>query len=48
VRAGAVAVRLLAGDISGNITGTVTQTVGDQLVAFGHPMMGMGETLIPI
>lgn len=44
---GAVAVRLLAGDISGNITGTVTQMVGDQLVAFGHPMMGMGETSMP-
>jgi hypothetical protein len=44
---GAVAVRLMAGDISGNITGTVTHVAGDQLVAFGHPMMGMGETAMP-
>ncbi len=44
---GAVAVRLLSGDMSGNITGTVTEVVGDQLVAFGHPMMGMGETAMP-
>lgn len=44
---GAVAVRLLAGDISGNITGTVTHVEGNQLVAFGHPMMGMGETAMP-
>ncbi len=44
---GAVAVRLLAGDISGNITGTVTHVQGHQLVAFGHPMMGMGETAMP-
>jgi hypothetical protein len=44
---GAVAVRLLQGDISGNATGTVTYVDGDQLVGFGHPMMGMGETAMP-
>jgi len=44
---GAVAIRLLQGDVSGNATGTVTHVQGDQLVAFGHPMMGMGETAMP-
>jgi hypothetical protein len=44
---GAVAVRLIQGDISGNITGTVTHVQGNELVAFGHPMMGMGETAMP-
>lgn len=44
---GAVAVRLISGDISGNITGTVTLAQNGQLVAFGHPMMGMGETAVP-
>jgi hypothetical protein len=44
---GAVAIRLLQGDISGNATGTVTHVQGSELVAFGHPMMGMGETAMP-
>jgi hypothetical protein len=44
---GAIAVRMIQGDISGNITGTVTHVRGNQLVAFGHPMMDMGETAMP-
>ncbi len=44
---GAVAVRLMSGDISANGTGTVTRAEGNEVVAFGHPMMGMGETLLP-
>lgn len=44
---GAVAVRMISGDISGNVTGTVTHVMGRQLVGFGHPMMSFGETSIP-
>jgi len=44
---GAVAVRLLQGDITGNATGTVTHVRGAQTLAFGHPMMSGGETAIP-
>lgn len=44
---GAVAVRLLQGDITGNATGTVTHVRGTQALAFGHPMMGGGETALP-
>lgn len=44
---GALVVPLIQGDISGNVIGTVTYVDGPSLVAFGHPMMGMGETLLP-
>ncbi|MDB4930903.1 MAG: hypothetical protein JWM10_3387 [Myxococcaceae bacterium] len=44
---GAVGVRMVQGDISGNITGTVTLVTPEGVLAFGHPMMGLGETSFP-
>ncbi len=44
---GAVAVRLIQGDISGNVTGTVTHLEGNNVLAFGHPMTSAGETALP-
>lgn len=48
VDGGAIGVQLIRGDISATAIGTVTH-VGDdgRLVAFGHPMMNMGETGLP-
>jgi hypothetical protein len=44
---GAIAVQLIGGDLSATGLGTVTRVEGDRLVAFGHPMMGGGVTLLP-
>jgi hypothetical protein len=44
---GAVGVRMIEGDISGNVTGTVTLVTPEGVLAFGHPMMGLGETAFP-
>lgn len=44
---GAVGVRMIQGDISGNVTGTVTLATPEGVMAFGHPMMGLGETAFP-
>ena len=44
---GAIGVRMVQGDISGNVTGTVTLVTPDGILAFGHPMMGLGETAFP-
>lgn len=44
---GALGVQVMSGDISGVVTGTVTATGSDGVLAFGHPMMGLGETLVP-
>jgi SpoIVB peptidase S55 len=44
---GAIAVQLISGDLSATGLGTVTRVEGDQLVAFGHPMMGGGVTSLP-
>ncbi len=48
VDGGAIGVQLIRGDISATAIGTVTH-VGDddRLVAFGHPMMNMGEIGLP-
>lgn len=44
---GAVGVRMVQGDISANVTGTVTLVTPAGVLAFGHPMMGLGETAFP-
>ncbi len=44
---GAIGVRMVQGDISGNVTGTVTLVTPQGVLAFGHPMMGLGETAFP-
>jgi len=44
----AVAVALTTGDITIAATGTVSYVAGDQLIAFGHPMISLGETALPM
>ncbi len=47
VDGGAIGVDLIGGDISMSGLGTVTRVEGDQLIAFGHPMMEAGATAVP-
>ncbi len=44
----AIAVTLVTGDADMSGTGTVTEVVGDRILAFGHPMLGEGDTEFPI
>jgi hypothetical protein len=44
----AVAVAVTSGDITLAATGTVSYVEGDRVVAFGHPMMGLGEVDLPM
>jgi hypothetical protein len=47
VDGGALGVQLISGDVSMMGLGTVTHVVGNKLVAFGHPMMGAGNSALP-
>jgi len=44
----AVAVALTTGDITLAATGTVSYVEDDRLIAFGHPMMSLGEVELPM
>lgn len=46
---GAIGVQLIRGDISATAIGTVTHVgrQGNRVIAFGHPMMNMGEVGLP-
>jgi len=44
----AVAVAVAAGDITLAATGTVSYVDGDRVIAFGHPMMGLGTVSLPM
>ncbi|MBX3751745.1 MAG: hypothetical protein KF897_16820 [Opitutaceae bacterium] len=44
----AVAVAVTTGDITLAATGTVSYVDGNRVVAFGHPMMGLGEVALPM
>ena len=49
LRAGdAVSVLLASGDITLAATGTVSYVNGDRVLAFGHPMMGLGAVSLPM
>ena len=49
LRAGsAVSVALATGDITLAGTGTVSRVDGDRLIAFGHPMMSLGDIELPM
>ncbi len=45
---GAVAVALATGDITLAATGTVSLVRGREVVAFGHPLLGLGEVALPL
>ena len=44
----AVGVAFCMGDVSAAGVGTVTYREGDEIIAFGHPMMGTGECSLPL
>jgi len=44
----AVAAALAVGDITLAGTGTVSAVEGDRVLAFGHPMLGLGEVEVPM
>lgn len=44
----AVAVVLVDGDLRLAATGTVTDRYGDQVLAFGHPFLGLGPIKVPM
>jgi len=44
----AVSVALTTGDISMAGTGTASRVDGDRVLAFGHPMMGLGDVQMPM
>jgi SpoIVB peptidase S55 len=44
----AVSVALTTGDITLAGTGTVSRVDGDRIIAFGHPMMGLGDVQLPM
>ncbi len=45
---GAVAVALATGDVTLAGTGTVSRVQGNQVTAFGHPMLSLGEVALPM
>lgn len=45
---GAVAAVLVDGDFRIAVSGTVTDRYGDQVLAFGHPFLGVGPILVPM
>ncbi len=45
---GAVSVALATGDITLAGTGTVSRVEGNQITAFGHPMMSLGDVALPM
>ena len=45
---GAIGVALVRGDMSAVGTGTVTYVEGNKVLAFGHPMFGVGEWYLPV
>lgn len=47
VNGGAIGVQLIRGDMSATGVGTVTHVDGRRLIAFGHPMMNVGQTAMP-
>ncbi|MGI5816852.1 MAG: SpoIVB peptidase S55 domain-containing protein [Armatimonadota bacterium] len=44
----AIGVKLIDGDFDVSGVGTVTWRDGDQILAFGHPMMEMGQVDVPV
>ncbi len=44
----AIGVELVRGDMSTVATGTVTYLNGGDVLAFGHPLFGMGEVYLPL
>jgi hypothetical protein len=48
VPGGAVGVQLIRGDMNATAMGTITWVKGNTVLAFGHPMFGVGEVNLPM
>lgn len=48
VPGGSVAAVLIDGDLRMAATGTITDRMGDSVLAFGHPFLGIGELNVPM
>jgi len=44
----AMAVKLVRGDVEISAVGTVTYRDGDKIIGFGHPLLNLGPTAIPL
>ncbi len=44
----AIGVKLVRGDVEMTATGTVTAVDGDRVLAFGHPLFGLGDVDLPM
>jgi hypothetical protein len=47
VDGGSIAVSLIRGDVQATAVGTVTHVAGRRAIAFGHPMLELGELALP-
>ncbi len=45
---GMVGVQLIRGDMNASAMGTITHVDGNKVIAFGHPMFGIGEVSLPM
>lgn len=45
---GPVAVLLVGGDLQMAVNGTITERRGDEILAFGHPYLGLGPVRLPM
>lgn len=47
VPGGAIGVELMRGDYNASAVGTITHVDGDRVLAFGHPLFGLGAMALP-
>ncbi|MBI3893157.1 MAG: hypothetical protein HY303_16685 [Candidatus Wallbacteria bacterium] len=47
VPGGAIGVELIRGDWNASAVGTITHVDGDRVLAFGHPLFGLGPVAVP-
>ena len=48
VPGGAIGAQLVSGDMDMTGVGTITYRIGNRVLAFGHPMLGLGNTSLPM
>ncbi len=45
---GAIGAQMVSGDMDMTGVGTITYRIGNRVLAFGHPMLGLGNTSLPM
>ncbi len=48
IEGGAIGVQLVSGDMDQTAIGTITFRMGNRILAFGHPMFGLGAASLPM